>query len=556
MDNGKWVVSGQGAGRPRGRGSSGFTLVEVLVVLAILVLLFALLFAPMMTAFDQATVGQEDVRKQDAARRAIEQIKRELASAVYVYPAEAVPAGARVILNTSQLVFVPPARTSTGSPALPLRPQTVWDPVAGQTVPLAVAYTAHLADRGQGYGLSNPFVLWREQGIYRPADATHNTRWIDTSISQGTSNALSPRDGMDIPVAVTVCLDCGEATSGYIGPHQPEFQIDSTCPSCGSSNLMYVFRGLQFRPERIACEELQVSDDGTVYRARHGAWDGVQNPDWISGGPLTSVFDPRIVVYRYSAATGAHTNVVYDTHSAGFIPDGTGGLDDPDTLYLTWNNGAGGVRVGRVQRSWFYSPAERSLDILATTNPYSFRVEPSELANAPAKIVPGDVRVALVGLGADGTAGTPDDGPVLGTFSRADTWQADELGSDSLARNEFWFGIDLDPTQDFRTIGAPGAGPDGVADGQGAELRFSRFIDWGALGLGTTAELVVEYTFRCNFDASTGMDDVVKADYSTRSIMNIALIVADFLEPDLRAAGETSREVPLTAKVEVGNLGR
>jgi hypothetical protein len=38
--------------------------------------------------------------------------------------------------------------------------------------------------------------------------------------------------------------------------------------------------------------------------------------------------------------------------------------------------------------------------------------------------------------------------------------------------------------------------------------------------------------------------------------MNIALIVAAFLEPNLRAEGETSHEVSLAAKAYIGNPGR
>jgi prepilin-type N-terminal cleavage/methylation domain-containing protein len=48
---------------------AGFTLVEVLVVLAILVILFGLLFAPMMAGMDMATQGRIQARLQDTARQ-------------------------------------------------------------------------------------------------------------------------------------------------------------------------------------------------------------------------------------------------------------------------------------------------------------------------------------------------------------------------------------------------------------------------------------------------------------------------------------------------------
>lgn len=67
------------------RHSAGFTLVEVLVVLAITALLTGLLVKPLIDSFNITQQTQVAVRAQDAARLTLEQVTRETQSAVYVY---------------------------------------------------------------------------------------------------------------------------------------------------------------------------------------------------------------------------------------------------------------------------------------------------------------------------------------------------------------------------------------------------------------------------------------------------------------------------------------
>ena len=517
-------------GRRSQRRTAGFTLVEVLVVLAILVMLFALLFAPMITAFEEASQGQLNVRLQDATRTAMEQMKRELAQAIYVYPADLVQLGTGDwVVSTSQIAFIPPKRDGDGNPIDPLQAEMITDPnpdPGGPTVvPLSVCYQVALADSGP-IEERNPPVVWREQGILRSQGPARAVSAIDSgrtaaySVPQGTWNALTPRDGIEIPCSVTACFACATIDQYYT----------ETCSACSSPNVMHLYRGLEFRPERICNERLEMSGDGSFYTARCGAWDGVPYEGW-SLSALTAPFDPRVAVFRFSGAS--YSSLVFDTAGAP-LPTGVAtdqGPPDPDALYLAWDAGAGVVDMGNEAVARFWTPSVRDGDIrrmdyladgttpsATPNNDYTYLVEPAYLESAagiPTKLVPGEVEVWWGGR----------------RYSRTDTWQTSEIG-----RGEFYFDID-----------------DSNPAYERGELRFHEF---NPPQPDANTPLLVRYKFRRNFDSVTGRDDMVKVDYSTRSIMNIALIVADFLEPELRAEGETSDEVPLASKVHIGNPGR
>ncbi|MCS7223957.1 MAG: type II secretion system GspH family protein [Armatimonadetes bacterium] len=72
--------------RTRSRSCWGFTLVELLVAVAITAVLFTLLFIPMTQAFDQARRGRIMASLQAAADFAIEGITRDIKQALWVFP--------------------------------------------------------------------------------------------------------------------------------------------------------------------------------------------------------------------------------------------------------------------------------------------------------------------------------------------------------------------------------------------------------------------------------------------------------------------------------------
>ena len=67
------------------RNSSGFTMIELLVVMAISVILLGLVMAPVVQTFQMTRRAQAMIDSQDSARQASEQISRELGEALYVY---------------------------------------------------------------------------------------------------------------------------------------------------------------------------------------------------------------------------------------------------------------------------------------------------------------------------------------------------------------------------------------------------------------------------------------------------------------------------------------
>ncbi len=334
----------------RQRGRAGFTLVEMLVVLSILVILFAMLFAPMIASLDMVSAGQSKVTMQTAARTALKQIRREISNAMYIYPVPGlILKGADGLLGTaddtripdpSEIVFVGPARTATGELIEPLAPRS---DATGRII--ATRIRASLLDEAQAYSRSNTFVLVREEGYYDRVEDAASVRWQFTNVSatNPVRNVLSPRGGYDIPVTQSICADptCTDRVhEGYI----------TTCPTCGGTDIIYVHENLQFMPERVSGETLQASANDTLYQARDGAWAGFYNRGGFElndllpasgANPLmvlgASELDPRIVMLNPT-----DWSVVRDSWQ---------NADSSNTI-LTWDSNRGVIQVGATTGRW------------------------------------------------------------------------------------------------------------------------------------------------------------------------------------------------------------
>ena len=533
----------------------GFSLIEVLVVLAILVILFGLLFAPMMAGIDMAASGRSQARLQDTVRLAAEQMRRELANAVYVYPPPTYTTLSGPVTDYSQLVFVPAAMDAAGRLLTPKQPRT-WTGSSGQAEYWVIRYYVKppgVVSTGMdlGYDEKNPFVMVRQQGLYRLKAGTGMFEFgsengagafvIGRAMSE---NTMTPSEEYDLPASSTICRACGQMEVGYV----------SVCPACSKTDLLYLHDSVQFRPERITGEALAPSENNTMYTARHGNWMGTPNNGTVPLGSTSlsataPELQPRLVDYRWGG--GGYQGIALDS----FTPN------IRSNIRLRWNSTNGTVQVGEWRTvivhvgncsnpgAKFYpltiegdtyldtgadlaSPTAPLVPIYPNTPatgtgvdprmPISYRIEPerSDAANVDAKVVPQSTRVMAL------TAGGGD--ARRGQWTRVADLAQTELGG-------FEYSEYL---------------PDGQTS---AELRFNRYSPpspdlfrdpvTGNVTI-TSYDLYISYYYRRNFDPVTFRDDVIYADYSTGEIINITLIPQRFHELQIYRDGAPNLVVP------------
>jgi prepilin-type N-terminal cleavage/methylation domain-containing protein len=136
-------------GAVRRHYAAGFTMVELLVVMAITVILLGLLFGPMVQGFDLTNRARVQVQAQDTARQIVETLERDIADGVFVYdnsgqdvnfwvpdptgaPGTSPMPAVRMGMPFARLDLVPPARVNDQNPALD--PAIPIDPTTGLPV--------------------------------------------------------------------------------------------------------------------------------------------------------------------------------------------------------------------------------------------------------------------------------------------------------------------------------------------------------------------------------------------------------------------------------------
>lgn len=630
---------------PRG----GFTLLEVLVVLGILVVLFALLFIPMTAGVDMAASGRTQAEMQQDLRMAMEQAARDLTEATYVYPPELIKVATassvytgehEYMVNYSVMTFLLPAKDASGRPEQPLRP--VWQSTPGGRLPVATRYAVRTANTAlrvwpagspgnpgpndkvflvsAGPGPESTFQLYRQQGfcIYDPDLRMYTFGSYTDLDGDGTvtasefvidrpnaENALTPRIGADVVCTQTVCRDNGEAVSGYVPVNLNDLanRSDDTLdvsPGPGwTPQLVYLFEGVQFRPERIVDEPLRMAADGSSYRADKGAWLGLLNDgtrtifDLVWGNALainSSELRPRLVVRRWNDTDGAYTTVPMDTDlldPAQAPPD----ADTNNLLNLRWNSRAGQVLVAdsvpvlaQVDSApgvvfaeqvdpgagfWTIGPTRADVLPEWPTTPTS-----SSEARAP-------VGYVLDPWRAEGVAGAwnpwanqaqatqrdiriiPESVRVWIVFRRRNT---NEVQRRELARAN---------VQDQDQIGLLQYTATPFDDGKQVELKFNpsvppgpdlvaRLIDPSLSGvLEFSCEIQIYYQARRNFDPVSGRDDQIVASYSTGTAYNLRLALSEYSPYEAQTSG-AANQVPfkpgaqslMSARLRVQNVSR
>ncbi|MDH7569600.1 MAG: prepilin-type N-terminal cleavage/methylation domain-containing protein, partial [Armatimonadota bacterium] len=170
---------------------AGFTLAEILVVVAVLAILFSLLFVPLMRALGFIHTSSVRVGVQNVARVVFETLTREISDATYIYDNEDDP-------SHSSLIFV--LRQGAGG-------NLDYDPTTGGApVPTAGAILPPLLVPGPGpdYGVTTPRHVHYGLMLSRAMDAAgrllpyHNEWELDSPDLRG--GAAGPAIGAAPPV--------------------------------------------------------------------------------------------------------------------------------------------------------------------------------------------------------------------------------------------------------------------------------------------------------------------------------------------------------------------
>lgn len=89
------------------RGKKGFTLLEILIVIALTVIIMGLVFGPIVQSFNLTRQAEVMIRAQDNARLALSLVSRDLANAMYVYDNTEAPMNFPVTRADGTPVIVP-----------------------------------------------------------------------------------------------------------------------------------------------------------------------------------------------------------------------------------------------------------------------------------------------------------------------------------------------------------------------------------------------------------------------------------------------------------------
>ena len=291
------------------RSRRGFTMIEILVSVAILAIMFGLMFRPLLMAIEVLSLGRGEERVQSQSRGLVNQLNTDLQAALKVYPNLAAydldtgtGTGAGALYRTpqpSRLDLVPPARDSGGRLIVPVRPAYVNnDPQR----PLVITYWVMREDPTREYNPeTNPQMVYRAAHSYQvppKVDPTDNyepqppaspdelwrysvqlARYNNESLvevgprlarlffpaSVGSFDWLVANLERPVPTATEPIMR--GPTSDLTYSNAPD--IVSVSPVTDRETDV---RGLTFLPLRSDLEELQVNDDCSAYRGRRGRW--------------------------------------------------------------------------------------------------------------------------------------------------------------------------------------------------------------------------------------------------------------------------------------------
>ncbi|HEY3283297.1 MAG TPA: type II secretion system protein [Armatimonadota bacterium] len=326
----------------------GFTLIEILVVMAVSVLLLGLLFGPMVSSFNLVHRGEQIAQSQETARRVMEQVTREVADAVSVavYPGDSLPVRFRASgenheaahpgyidaldhlgngrMGSAQqlpmygalLDFVPADDTlglHGGNLKQPLAPQ-----VDENGHPVVVRYFVGLRRPApdpaikdsprwlnpnekpsiSGLGQDNTYLLYRAE--FDPMDPKFSN-WAVPDPANSGRYIINPDffyDQNTVPGTVasedqgkTFAQVWREASVSLVPVSDLDLvRLEYAADAPDNAPAQRAVSSVVFAPARIEAEVASPSDTlrgaPITYRTQHGQWAGLQNDGTVASGAL------------------------------------------------------------------------------------------------------------------------------------------------------------------------------------------------------------------------------------------------------------------------------
>ena len=294
--------------------TGGFTLIEIVISLGLLMIVLALLFYPITSSMGYFRTATARADAQTVARTALDAIARELSEAMYVQ---------LDMYDNSMIAFIPPLRLNPADPnseiVTPPRPD--WS--------RAIRFWQALNDPTRNYNPgaylepSNMYFLARTviEDPFKTNDAWN--RWNDDWASSQTINLAGFMPGVSawaaIPRAVNADTDTrydsltGTSITGArnrtLQPGYPYLALKRQYGTKWSTEAVRLYRNLvigmtpnapeydvpqmSFNPTAVAGERLRAIDDASgpnacVYRARYPLWrQGTTYTGWsaLAGNP-------------------------------------------------------------------------------------------------------------------------------------------------------------------------------------------------------------------------------------------------------------------------------